>query len=157
RHRRPFQRALRERAPHVGALGIERMEMFAHPGNTHFCSRNIERSHFSRGDICCSSNSYQHRFLPNVRLPALLVPSRFILFASACMPATQGALCDANSSGARLQDKLNNGLASTFVTPTPFGPTGPAAHTGSGLCPSDTGPAAPPASSERRSDWQGWC
>ena len=60
RHRSPIQLALRERAPHMGALVIECVEVSAYACNAHFGSFNIENLHLSREYSSCVSNAYQH-------------------------------------------------------------------------------------------------
>jgi len=60
RHCGSIQLALCERAPHVGALVIECMEVSVHACNAHFGSFNIENLHLSREYSSCVSNSHQH-------------------------------------------------------------------------------------------------
>src|SRR5262252_4402180 len=50
RHRGPIQRALRERAPHMGALVIKCVKISAHTCDSHVDSRNIKDPHLSRAD-----------------------------------------------------------------------------------------------------------
>src|ERR1700719_2301689 len=60
RHSGAVKLALRERAPHMGALVIEGIQMSECACDVHRGSRDIEDAHLVRANVLCVTKSYHH-------------------------------------------------------------------------------------------------